>query len=236
MTLLHSLRTEWRSEWQMPQKRMSVRTSCSVTSRRAIMVRASGDVALAAEYAFALYMVLSLVLVVADFFHPVDRLPIEPLLNGEVRHGGRWRSAVPMFLAGRERDHVAGPNLLDRAAQALRASAARGHDKRLAQRVRVPGGPSARLERDTRTDDACWIGGFEQRVDAYRAGEILRRTFAGRLRATSFDVHVASFNSRESQSRVQRPVICSNFSGYRAPCTLISDVARSISWRSSDVS
>ena len=56
MTLLHSLRTVWRSEWQMPQKRISICTSRSVGSRRGIVVRTSGDVALAAEYALALDM------------------------------------------------------------------------------------------------------------------------------------------------------------------------------------
>ena len=49
MTPLHSLRTWWRSEWQIPQKRISICTSCSVGSRRAIVVEASEDVALAAE-------------------------------------------------------------------------------------------------------------------------------------------------------------------------------------------
>jgi hypothetical protein len=42
----------------MPQKRISICTSVSVGSRRAIVVDASGDVALAAEKAFALYMAL----------------------------------------------------------------------------------------------------------------------------------------------------------------------------------
>ena len=49
ITPLHSLRTWCRSEWQMPQNRISICTSCSVGSRRAIVVEASGDVALAAE-------------------------------------------------------------------------------------------------------------------------------------------------------------------------------------------
>src|SRR6266540_437557 len=53
---LHSLRTAWRSEWQMPQKRISIWTSCAVGSRRSIVVAANGDVALVTEYAFALYM------------------------------------------------------------------------------------------------------------------------------------------------------------------------------------
>ena len=47
--LLHSFRAAWRSEWQIPQKRISIWTSCAVGSRREIVVAASGDVALAAE-------------------------------------------------------------------------------------------------------------------------------------------------------------------------------------------
>src|SRR5204863_6224647 len=57
MNSLHSLRTECRSEWQMPQKRISICTSRSVGSRRLILVDASPDVGLAAQYAFALYVV-----------------------------------------------------------------------------------------------------------------------------------------------------------------------------------
>ena len=37
-------------------------------------------------------------------------------------------------------------------------------------------------------------------------------------------------------SAVQRPVICSSFSGYRAPCTVIFEAAVSMSRRSSGVS
>src|ERR1035441_8704935 len=77
MNSLHSLRTEWRSEWQIPQNRISIWTPCSVGSRRAIVVEASGDVALVAEYAFVLCIICApviflygpesgLVLLVAD--------------------------------------------------------------------------------------------------------------------------------------------------------------------------
>ncbi len=54
----------------------------------------------------------------------------------------------------------------------------------------MPCCPSAGLERDTRAARPSRIGRLEQRVDAYRAGEILVRPLAGRLRAVSFDVHV----------------------------------------------
>src|SRR5437667_1017789 len=75
------------------------------------------------------------ILFVADSLHPVSGLAVEPFLDGDVRHGRRRRGAVPVFLARRERDHVAGSNLLDRAAPALRASAARRHDEGLTQGV-----------------------------------------------------------------------------------------------------
>src|SRR5438876_2688985 len=48
------------------------------------------------------------ILFVADFLQPVDRLAVEPFLNRDVRHGGGWRSAVPMLLARRDPDHIAG--------------------------------------------------------------------------------------------------------------------------------
>jgi hypothetical protein len=41
----------------------------------------------------------------------------------------------------------------------------------LAQRVRVPGCPRARLERDRIASRAGWSNGREQRVDAHVAGE-----------------------------------------------------------------
>ena len=59
------------------------------------------------------------VLVVADLFHPIDRLAVELFLNGNVRHGRGWRGAMPMLLARREPDHVTRPDFLDRAAPAL---------------------------------------------------------------------------------------------------------------------
>ncbi len=43
----------------MPQKRISICKSRSVVSRRGIVSEASGDVALAAEYALTLYMFFS---------------------------------------------------------------------------------------------------------------------------------------------------------------------------------
>src|SRR5207244_9041870 len=82
-----------------------------------------------------------------------------------------------------------GTDFLDQPTPALNASAAEGHDESLPQRVRVPCGPSAWLERDARTTDACRVGSPKQRVDTNRAGEPLGRPNAGGLRADSLNVH-----------------------------------------------
>src|SRR5439155_15496539 len=121
------------------------------------------------------------ILFVADLLHPIHGLAIELFLNGDVRHGGGWRGAVPMLLPRREPNHVTGPNLLDRPAPTLGAARARRHDQGLAERVRVPGSPGAGLERDTCAGHARRIGGLEERVDADRAGEPLGGSFARRL-------------------------------------------------------
>src|SRR5438874_13674161 len=90
-----------------------------------------------------------LVLLVADLFHPFDRLPIEPFQDGDVRHGRGCGGAVPVLLAGRAPDHVTRANLLDRASPALHESAAGGHDQGLTERMGVPCRPGAGLERYT---------------------------------------------------------------------------------------
>ena len=119
--------------------------------------------------------------VVADLFHPVNRLAVELFLNGDVRHGRGWRGTVPMLLARRELDHVTRTDLLNRPAPMLREAAARRHDQRLAQRMSMPCGTRTRLKRDTRADRARrWVW-LKQRVNTHRAGEPIRRTFAGRL-------------------------------------------------------
>src|ERR1700690_3637712 len=70
-----------------------------------------------------------LVLFVAHFFHPFHGLPVEVLLDGNVRHGRGRCGAVPMLFARREPDDVARPDFRDRFSPALRPTAASGHDK-----------------------------------------------------------------------------------------------------------
>jgi len=41
-----------------------------------------------------------LILVVADFFHPVDDVAVELFLNGDMRHARGRRGSMPVLLAG----------------------------------------------------------------------------------------------------------------------------------------
>src|SRR5437667_6767985 len=43
------------------------------------------------QCAFRLLRRTGLVLLVADFLHPVDSTAVQRLLNGDMRHRGRWR-------------------------------------------------------------------------------------------------------------------------------------------------
>src|SRR4051812_31466712 len=74
------------------------------------------------------------VLLIADVLQPVHQLPIQRLLNCDMRQGRFWRGAMPMLLSGREPDNVAGMNFFDRAALALHPAAAARHDQSLTER------------------------------------------------------------------------------------------------------
>src|SRR5439155_14858234 len=102
----------------------------------------------------------------ADFFQPLNRLPVQRFLNGDVRHRGLRRSAVPMLLVRHEPDNIARPDFLDRAAPSLRPPKAGCDDQRLTEWMSMPGGACARLKRDTGTDDVCGIGRLEQRINS----------------------------------------------------------------------
>src|SRR6266581_2941864 len=130
------------------------------------------------------------VLLVGDFLHPVDHLSVEFLLDRDMGHRGGGRCAMPMLLAWRAPDHVAGSDDLDGAAPALHKTAAGCHDERLTQRMRVPIASRAWLERYVGAARARRFGRLEQLVNAYRAGEILGRSSRGGLRAVWFDVHL----------------------------------------------
>src|SRR5512135_1989790 len=106
----------------------------------------------------------AVVLFVADLFHPIDGLAIEPFLNGDMRHGCGWCGPVPMFLPRREPDYVPRTNFFNRATPALDPARACRHNQGLAQRVGVPGGQSPGLECDTGTGHACRVGCLKEGV------------------------------------------------------------------------
>src|SRR6266571_3448339 len=149
-----------------------------------------------------LFLMGTVVLLIAYLLHPVDDLSVEFLLDRDMGQGGGGRCAMPMLLARRAPNYVARPDLPDRAAPALHKTAAARHDERLAQGMRVPVAACAWLERDVGAARACRTGRLEQRVDAHRAGEIFGRPSGRGLRTVAFDVHLQSpvFDWRSDRS------------------------------------
>src|SRR5256885_6687490 len=94
------------------------------------------------------------VLLIAYMLHPLHHLVVETFLDRDVCHGGAGSRAMPMFLARRGPNHITGTNLFNRSALALRPSAPRSHDQRLAERMRMPSGTRTGLEGDAGSRNA----------------------------------------------------------------------------------
>src|SRR4051812_36723315 len=71
------------------------------------------------------------ILRIADVFHPFDELAFERFLDRDVRHRCARRRAMPVAMIRRTEDHVAGANLLDGLAFALRPACAARDDENL---------------------------------------------------------------------------------------------------------
>ena len=80
---------------------------------------------------------------------------------------------MPVLVAGRTPDDVAGADLDDRLAFALGPAAPGGDDQGLAERMGVPGRAGARLEGDIGRGRAGRRRRGVQRIDADRPGEIV---------------------------------------------------------------
>src|SRR5437016_1659394 len=132
------------------------------------------------------------ILLVADSFHPVNRFAVQRFLNGDVRHRGRRRSAVPMLLTGRKPNHIAWPDFLDRAALALRPSKARRDDQHLTEWMCMPGGTGTRLERHACATNTCRFRCLEQRINSNCASKPISWPFARTLGTTSSYLHLRS--------------------------------------------
>lgn len=68
-------------------------------------------------------------------------------------HAGSRRSTMPMLLAGREPHDIAGPDLLNRAANSLHPAEPCRNDQSLPERMCVPRRARSGLERDARALD-----------------------------------------------------------------------------------
>src|SRR5439155_16338264 len=101
---------------------------------------------------------------------------VQRLLNGDMSHRGRRRSAVPMLLTRRKPDHIARPDFLDRTAPALSPTKAARDDQRLTEWMCMPGGAGTRLERNAHAANTRGFGRFEQRVDTHPPAEPVRRS------------------------------------------------------------
>ena len=128
------------------------------------------------------------VLRVRDVLHPVDRLAVERLLNGDMGHRGGRRRAVPVLLAGAKRPHRPGwissigpPSRCALPQPAVTISIC--PSGWVCHAVRAPGSNVTALPPRAPARNR------KQRVDPHRAGEPIRRPFAGRLRTGSFDFH-----------------------------------------------
>lgn len=129
------------------------------------------------------------VLVISNLFEPIHNFSVELLLNGDMGHGRCESGAMPVLFAGGKPDHISGTDFFDRSAFALSPAVAGSDDQGLTERVGVPCGPRARLEGDACTLNKRWIWCLEERIDPYRAGEPIGRSFGGRLRTVAFDLH-----------------------------------------------
>src|SRR5258708_40317050 len=96
---------------------------------------------------------------------------------------------MPVLLAGRARDDIAGSNEYGRLSPALGDTEPGCDNERLAERMRVPSSSSPGLEGDARSSHTCRCCRLKKRVDPYRAAEVLAGAWACRLRATALCVH-----------------------------------------------
>jgi hypothetical protein len=122
---------------------------------------------------------------VRNLLHPCDGTAIQRLGHGKMGHRRARRGAVPVADMRRDQDNIARPHFLNSSAFALHPAATRGDDQRLAERMRMPGGPGTRLEMDRRSAGARWPFGLKEGLDPDGAGEVLRRSRDRGLRIIS---------------------------------------------------
>src|ERR1700761_3283707 len=122
-----------------------------------------------------------LVLVVGDGFEPSGAVAVTGAFeHGEVAHEVVLRGAVPVFLAGRGVDGVAGTHADDGAVPGGNQTGPVGDVQGLADSVGVPVGPGAGCEADQADDHPGRVFAPVDRVDINVASEGRRGAFRGR--------------------------------------------------------
>ena len=98
-----------------------------------------------------------------------------------MRHGRGGRGAVPVLFTGRNPDHIAGPDGLDRATPALHEAGAGRHHQGLPEGMDVPGCAGTGLEGNADAQRARRVMRLKQGINTDRAGEVVGRAFGGSL-------------------------------------------------------
>src|SRR4051812_39727959 len=129
------------------------------------------------------------VLLVGDVLEPGHVDAVAVLVQGEVDEPARRRGAMPMLLVRRDPHRVTGANLLDRAVPFLHPPDAGEDVQRLPERMSVPGGARARLERPPPRLDPRRVGGLDDRVLPYGSSEPFAAPAPRRDRNRPGDVH-----------------------------------------------
>src|SRR5664280_2895150 len=132
---------------------------------------------------------LGLVLLVGHRLQPRHMLAALMFLHGDVLHAVLGRGAVPVLLARRNPDRVAGTHRTDRTAPGLHVADAGGDMQSLSQRMGMPGGARARLEAHPGRAQERGIGRLDDRILPHRPGETRRGHAARRPRSASNNVH-----------------------------------------------
>ncbi len=126
---------------------------------------------------------------VGFFFHPVNDLAIELLLDRDMSHSGCGSGSMPMLFTGRKPDYISRPNFLDGLAIALNPATPSRDNQSLVQWMRVPCSACAGFERNAGTLNTCWGRCLKKWIDPYSVSEPVRWPLTRSLRSNSSNFH-----------------------------------------------
>src|SRR5579863_1018909 len=104
-------------------------------------------------------------------FHPGYGRTVEFFLYGYMAHGGGSRRAMPMFFIRLKINHITRMYFFSFAAFALHPAAAGRNDKRLPERVGMPGSACPWFKGHMSHGYAGWVWRANKRVYSYRSSK-----------------------------------------------------------------